>query len=465
MKFWKIVALLAVALIGASVFYSVAAEGKTAVEIRENAPWFFPAVLEIQPGATVTWVKKTAAVHPVMSLEGPSEFHSGHFTREWSYKFDKPGVYVYICPVHPYMKGVIGVGAKVAPEKIPFWAQWPPEEREPPSGAPGVAGVGRVWLDAQFHEIAGKQKPGSIVIINAETWQVEKVIDDPSLNNPHNMAEWRGKILQTNWFDRFLGVFNKQSGEFERQVLVGESPAHVMGRPQGDKVYVTIQGDDGLAILGEGLEVVERVRAPKGPHGHWLSGDGKLMALAGTENGSISVWDLEKDEIVFERALAAEGEMRESVDEKGEKHVHSLPLMAGITRDGRYAFAATSATGKFFVFDVQARKLLKYFDVGSGPIQVVPAPDDKHVLVPLSGSGEVAVVSTENWELVKKIPGAGRGAHAVAYGRKQGGGWYAYVSSKFELWMAVIDLESLEVAGYVKLPDGAWGGQGILTVE
>ena len=92
------------------------------VDIVDDAPWFKPAVLEIKPGTTVTWHLKSPAVHPVMSLDKPDgveEFNSGHFLETWSYKFDKPGIYVYICPIHPYMKGVIGVGQNVPKEKIP----------------------------------------------------------------------------------------------------------------------------------------------------------------------------------------------------------------------------------------------------------------------------------------------------------------------------------------------------------
>jgi len=432
------------------------------VEIRDDAPWFFPAVLEIKPGTTVAWHRKTPAIHPIMSIEEPDgigSIHSGHFTKTWSHTFTKRGLYVYICPIHPYMKGVIAVGMKVPAEKIPSWINWPPPYKAPPGGVPTVPGKGSLWLAAQFHYITGKEKPGTLIVINAQTWELEKILDDPRLNHPHNVWEIGGKILVTKWFDVYVSVVDKTTGTLEKHVWVGESPAHIHSHTE-DKIYVTLQGDDAIAILNKDFDLVTKIRAPTGPHGHWLSADGSLMSLASTEKGMLSVWNTTSDTLLFETFI--DGDTSGSGE---HMHAHSLPLMAGITPDGRYAFAAASATGTFSVVDVKEKKLLKSFDIGQGPIQTVPSPDGRYVLVPLSGSGEVAVISTETWDLVKTIPNVGAGAHGVDYGEKQDGGWYAYVSNKFSPWLTVVDMATLDIAGYVPLPNDAWGGQGILVVR
>ncbi|OGE75443.1 MAG: hypothetical protein A3C85_03015 [Candidatus Doudnabacteria bacterium RIFCSPHIGHO2_02_FULL_48_21] len=460
-KFFLLLPLVIAAGI-AGYFFLFRAKANT-VTISDSAPWFFPTVLEIAPNTTVTWQLKAAAVHPVMTLEGPEEIHSGHFTRDFSHTFTKPGVYVYICPIHPYMRGVIGVGAKVPPEKIPKWASWPPPPSQIPGELPPVKGAGHIWVEAQFQESETKSKPGSILIINADSWQIDEIITDESLNNPHNLWEIGGKIIVTNWFDKYLSVFDKFSRQLVDHVLVGESPAHVMGT--GDKIYVTVQGEDALAILDDEYEILKKVRAPKGPHGHWMSEDGRIMAVASTEKGKISVWDTESDTILFEEFLDDESAVSHEDMHIDEEHNHSLPLMAGITDDGRFAFAAGNGDGKFYVFDVPGKKFVKAFDIGSGPVQTVPSPDGRFVLVPLSGSGEVAVVSTKNWTIVKKIANVGAGAHGVAYGKRQDGKWYAYVSNKFAAWITVIDMETLDIAGYIPLPPDAWGGQGILVTN
>lgn len=447
--------------VGAFLFFSPSAK---VVEIRDEAPWYFPTVLEIQPGTAVKWTTNLPAVHPVMTLEGPEEIHSGHFTNEFVHTFSKPGIYVYICPIHPYMKGVIGVGMKVPPEKIPVWANWPLNAANPPGDTPAIPGEGKIWMDAQFEMIEGMDKPGAIYVINAETWEIETIITDDRINNPHNITPFGEYMLQTNWFDKYLSVIDQATGKIVEHIQLGESPAHVMPGMNNEKIYVTLQGDDGIAILDNQFNLLEKVRAPKGPHGHMMSGDGKRMAVASTEKGEITVWDLETNTILFSAPLSSKDEGM-VMDEHGKTHPHTLPLMAGMTLDGKFAYAATSNEGTFYVFNVDEKKLVKSFPIGKGPIQVGLSPDGKYVVVPLTYDSAAAIISTETWELVKKIPNVGLGAHGVAFGPSTGGGYYAYISNKFTTWVTVINMEQLEVAGYIPLPPTAWGGQGIAVVS
>ncbi len=463
---WKILLGVGVLLliVGMGSYFLFLSNPSKIIEIRDDAPWYFPAVLEIEPGTTVKWTTNLPAVHPVMALEGPEEIHSGHFTKEFVHTFSKPGIYVYICPIHPYMKGVIGVGMKIPPEKIPIWNNWPLEAKSPPGELPLISGEGKIWMDAQFEKVPGNKEPGAIYVINAETWEIEKIITDSRLNNPHNIIPFGDKMLQTNWFDQYLSVIDQATGKIVNHVLVGESPAHVMPGMNGEKIYVTLQGDDGIAILDKQFNLLEKVRAPKGPHGHMMSGDGKRMAVASTEKAEISVWDLETNKIIFSAPLYVD-DSHTVMDEEGKEHTHTLPLMAGMTLDGKFAYAATSNEGIFYVFDVDNKTLVKSFEIGKGPIQVGLSPDGKYVVVPLTYDAAAAIISTETWEIVQKVPNVGLGAHGVAFGPQKGGGYYAYITNKFTTWVTVINMENFQVAGYIPLPPTAWGGQGIAVVH
>lgn len=433
------------------------------VHISDVPPWYAPTVLNVSVGDTVVWDNGMAAVvHPVNVLDGPEKFSSGHFTKTWERTFNEPGVYHYFCPIHPYMQGFIAVDAEVDPAKIPYWLSWPPETADlpVPGTVPSVPGVGEVWLDAQFEKVLGKAKPGTIVVIDAATWEVKNVIKDKRLNNPHNLwpSEDGKYVIQTNWFDKYVSIIDAKNKSIVKQVYVGESPAHVM--TANGLAYVTVQGDDGIALLngttferrrtvraigGEHAHGDEQSELGRGPHGNWLSMDGKRMAVAHTEGGGISVWD----------AFA--------MKKLWEKPTDPLPLMAGISDDGRRAWISSFATGRFTAYDVDTQEVLADFTVGKNPVQSNPSPDGRFIVVPLSGDGAAAILDATTFELLAKLP-SGPGAHGVYYGPKQGGGWYAYVSNKFVPWITVIDLEILEVAGYIPLPKSSLGGQGILTV-
>src|SRR3990172_1448348 len=101
-------------LIVTLVLLLVACAKENRIMIKDEAPWFFPTILEINVGDTVMWDDTMSpVVHPIKTLSGPEELGSGHFKETWEYTFTEQGIYHYYCPVHPYMQGYIGVGMKV----------------------------------------------------------------------------------------------------------------------------------------------------------------------------------------------------------------------------------------------------------------------------------------------------------------------------------------------------------------
>lgn len=66
---------------------------------------FLPQDISVKVGTTVTWVNEDSVVHTV---EG-SGMDSGNMSKgeEFTFTFDKVGVYDYICGPHPYMTGSV----------------------------------------------------------------------------------------------------------------------------------------------------------------------------------------------------------------------------------------------------------------------------------------------------------------------------------------------------------------------
>jgi plastocyanin len=70
---------------------------------------FSPMSLTVPAGATVTWKNLDGEPHTVVSDQGL--FRSGGFDQNdpFSFKFDSPGTYRFICSIHPTMMGTIVV--------------------------------------------------------------------------------------------------------------------------------------------------------------------------------------------------------------------------------------------------------------------------------------------------------------------------------------------------------------------
>ena len=70
---------------------------------------FAPMTLTVKAGTTVTWKNLDGEPHTVTSDTGL--FRSGGLDENdaFSFKFDKPGTYKYVCSIHPKMVGTIVV--------------------------------------------------------------------------------------------------------------------------------------------------------------------------------------------------------------------------------------------------------------------------------------------------------------------------------------------------------------------
>lgn len=81
-----------------------ATEGNT-VWIKNFA--FFPDILIVKKGATVTWVNLDSVAHTVTFENSAIDSGILYQTQSFSYTFAEPGIYGYHCGPHPGMEGTI----------------------------------------------------------------------------------------------------------------------------------------------------------------------------------------------------------------------------------------------------------------------------------------------------------------------------------------------------------------------
>jgi plastocyanin len=106
---------------------------QSAVAIAESNPsdpmtWGFrPADLVVDVGTTVMWRNTGEMAHTVTANDG--SFDSGNVAPggTWSHRFDRPGVILYYCTPHPWMKAVVRVAQPgLAPPAAPVEARVAP---------------------------------------------------------------------------------------------------------------------------------------------------------------------------------------------------------------------------------------------------------------------------------------------------------------------------------------------------
>lgn len=316
---------------------------------------------------------------------------------------------------------------------------------------PTTNAVGEIWVDTQFEKTAGKTKPGTATAINGQTWQARRKVALPqiNMNNPHNM--WTDKnqnlIYQTQWFDSKLAVFNRTTGQFLNNISVGESPAHVMTRTDTDQLHVTLNGSPTndsvveLAPMANGVQ--RRINIGRGnPHAHWMSHDGKLMVTPNAFSADSTQYNFANNSI---DAILPAG---------------VLPIATGMTPDSKKTYVASLLDSTITVIDTQAKtvvgtiNLLANYNavtgvvspdpvsgvtfVGALPIQTPVSPNGKSMVTANTLTATITIVDPVTDTVVAMLP-CDPGCHGVQYGAKVGGGYYAYVSSKFSNRLLVVD--------------------------
>jgi DNA-binding beta-propeller fold protein YncE len=365
---------------------------------------------------------------------------------------------------------------------------------------PATPGVGQVWFDTQMEKYAGKTKSGAATMLNAETWSIDRKIAAPeiNMNNPHNM--WTDKdekvIYQTEWFSNMLDVFDRQTGALVRRIEVGPGPTHVMTRTDTDQLHVALGGGGAVMELAPGATRIDRRIAVGGPdeliahpHAHWMSGNAKWMATPNVNLYNASLVDIKKG--TFVHKPTGEFPIATGMDPAGTKTYMADFLGASISCFSNEKAACVADDGS--KVENKTLDLWKGYDPISGSggapfgglgIQIAVAPDNSGGLNANTLTSNLTVFDPKTDKVVAWLP-CHAGCHGVNFGAKKGGGYYAYVTSKFANVIEVIDIDpngdgnpaDAAIVGQLladstsstKMDDtvadyNGFGGQGVMTV-
>lgn len=309
---------------------------------------------------------------------------------------------------------------------------------------PATPAVGEIWVDTQFELTRGKTKPGTATAISGQTWKATRKVALPkiNMNNPHNMWTDRNQTLiyQTQWFDSKLAVFNRTTGKYVNNISVGESPSHVMTRTDTDQLHVALNGSSDnesiveLAPMANGIQ--RRINIGRGnPHAHWMSHDGQTMVTPNAFSADSTQFSFASNSI---EAILPTG---------------VLPIATSMTPDSKKTYVASLLDSTITVIDTQTKAVVKTINllanydpisgaitgpVGALPIQTPVSPDGKSMVTANTLTGTITIVDPATDTVVAMLL-CEPGCHGVQWGAKQGGGYYAYVSSKFANVLLVVD--------------------------
>ena len=406
--------------------------------IRDEDPWYDNMQLEITAGETVKFVNQGRTYHPVTQFEfvaargyeddsllrgiEDDAIHlgsdSGLLGPNGVYyrTFDEPGVYTFLCKIHPYMRGQVFVNEVATPPTVTLTT---------PQALPAVGGVGEIWVEAQFQDRAStsstsRGQDGVIQVIDTSSWDVINEIEVG--NNPHNIWFKSNKngssAVITNWFDNYLTEIDADTKEVTTNYIAGAAPAHITSDHAGDDFYVSIEGSNYVQMFNQkNMRLTSQIPVSgSGPHGIWYGGnpddDSEIIMTSNSLDNTVSFIDpVRKEEIITLDAGL-------------------YPLGAGVNSTGTRGYAGNCLEGSISIYNLESTPvLMDTLIVGGCPVQAPVSPDDRYLVVP---GGPTVVVDTSTNEVVASF-NTGKGAHGATFTRKSDEtGFYAYVTHKKE---------------------------------
>lgn len=370
---------------------------------------------------------------------------------------------------------------------------------------PTIDGIGEVWVDTQYEvsQTKGAAYPSTVTVVDvegADKWTVKRKIALPAqkMNNAHNLwaSHDQKQIYNTEWHGKSLYVHNQTDGTLLQEIELGNDPAHVMTRVNNEQVHVGLNGEDAVIELNKATDgkvsinrriVVQNPGDKQAqPHAHWMGHDGNSMVTPNSNTNDSTFWDFITDKI------------------KSKPATGTLPIASGINPDSTKYYVSNYLGHSISVIDMASGNkindinLLQNYNpvtgavggngaIGGLPIQTPVSPDGKFVITGNTLTATITIIDTSadggKGALVKSIA-CDPGCHGVNFGAKKGGGYYAYITSKFSNRLIVLDydknndgnVDDAEIAGWVVLADNAaphddpitanagMGGQGLLPV-
>lgn len=214
---------------------------------------------------------------------------------------------------------------------------------------------------------------GNLAELGRHTWHVAQSIHGLGLSAD-------GKTLYvTDVAANRLIAFDLSSGtpKETHNVGVGVYPVHMVASRDGDRIFVTSFGGASVAVVdGRTWKLRAMIATPERPHSIVISPDGKWVYAGCYGGAAIAVINVASD------SLAATIPLPQAAE----------PYGLSISSDGRYLYASDLLTGRLFVVDAQARRVVDSVPVGLHPALIAHSPDDKTLYVANGGAHTVSVI-------------------------------------------------------------------------
>ena len=296
--------------------------------------------------------------------------------------------------------------------------------------------------------VAVSPKASEAWLIDLETRETVKVL--PTGKGPHEVAvSPDGKRAAVSDYHGGAGAGPSKSLtiiDIARAAIAKTIALDPHEKPHGiawlDDKTILCTSESSKALLVVDVENAKVTRTLKTDHGgtHMLgvSADRKLAVGANMEPGNVSIFDVATGEKLADIPADA-----------GSEGVAMSP-------DGKRVWTGNIKANSVSIIDAEAKKQLKTLPLPGYPIRTAFGLNGEHVFVSLPQAGEVAVFDAGDMTETHRIKFRG-GPIDLGEGdpvtlTMHPDGRYMFAAIYHDTWIAIVDLEKMQVAGKIRTP-------------
>lgn len=248
-------------------------------------------------------------------------------------------------------------------------------------------------------------------------------------------------IFVLNSQDASISMVDPQTFVELRRIPTGKQPHHLYLAPDGSSLVVANAMSDSLTLIDPRSGAVKgTVNGIPDPYHLRFSPDMKWFVTAANRLNRVDIYRWEP------QAGAQPAKLAASVP------ASRTPSHMAIDSNSRVVYVSLQDSDQLMAIDLVSHNPRWTVAVGKMPADVYLAPDDRLLLVALTGDEFVEVydVSQPVPQLVRRIR-TGAGAHAF---RARGDGRHVFVSNRVANTISKLDLQTLSVVDSYVVPGG-----------
>jgi YVTN family beta-propeller protein len=242
-------------------------------------------------------------------------------------------------------------------------------------------------------------------------------------------------VVVLNSGDATISLIDQDARKEFRRYEVGKEPHHLMATPDGKSLIVANATSNDLMFLDPRTgELQRRLRNIPDPYQIGFSPDRKWFVVAGNRLNRVDVYTADGQDLKLAKAVA----------------LPRTPSHIAFSADSQFAFVTLQDSNEVAGIRLLDQTVVWKMKIGAMPAGIWMTPDDRHLLIGMTGADYVDVIDWRLQKSVKRIPTA-KGAHNF---RPLGDGRHLLVSNRVDNSISVLDQATLEKKYDIPVPGG-----------